>query len=107
MIFQTEQIRNILILTSETHDAEKNVGHTRCSNSYTFMRGMKAKSFHELKPELLNRVKVVIDVSDSKYIVENILALGKPVAVDMEGVTDGITSMVQVCDAERNISLSL
>eukprot|EP00090_Calanus_glacialis_P046222 TRINITY_DN8961_c0_g1_i1.p1 TRINITY_DN8961_c0_g1~~TRINITY_DN8961_c0_g1_i1.p1 ORF type:complete len:696 (-),score=231.57 TRINITY_DN8961_c0_g1_i1:70-2157(-) len=55
--------------------------------------------------EMLNRVQVVTEVSDSKDIVENILAMGQPVAVDMEGLNEGITSMVQVCDVERNISL--
>ena len=119
MIFQTELSRVISIETSQ--------GETMLQRMLTiirswFMRRMKVKSFHEPKlefrenksldsiyspssQELLNRVQVVSDVSDSKDIVEKILAVGKPVAVDMEGVTNGITSMVQVCDTERNISL--
>jgi len=98
---------------------------TRFSTAPTsmFLRGVKTKSFSELKTELtelkpldnansvacqevLNRVQVVTDVSDSRDIIENILAMGKPVAVDMEGIADGSTTgMVQVCDVERNISL--
>jgi len=103
----------------------------RPSTSMRFTRGLKDLSrsqqlknmtFSELKAdvskyekldiassvvcqELLNRVQVVTEVSDSKDIVDNILAMGQPVAVDMEGLNDGITSMVQVCDVERNITL--
>jgi len=55
--------------------------------------------------EVLNRVQIVTEVSESKDIVENIIAMGQPIAVDMEGLVEGTTSMVQVCDVERNISL--
>lgn len=55
--------------------------------------------------ELFSRVTVVEDVEQSERIVKRILDVGQPVAVDMEGVVSGVTSMVQICDSERNISL--
>ena len=56
--------------------------------------------------EVLGRVTLVEDTSHSAHLVESMLAAAVPVAVDMEGVEGGsVTSLVQVCDHHRNISL--
>jgi len=55
--------------------------------------------------EVLNRVQVVNSVSDSIDIINDVMSMGQPVGVDMEGVVDGVTSMVQVRDVEKNIFL--
>eukprot|EP00092_Neocalanus_flemingeri_P019508 GFUD01021134.1.p1 GENE.GFUD01021134.1~~GFUD01021134.1.p1 ORF type:complete len:692 (+),score=244.74 GFUD01021134.1:1267-3342(+) len=91
---------------------------TRPSTTIRHLRGVKSISRQDkaqykkidiasspVCQEVLNRVQVVTEVSESKDIVENILAMGQPIAVDMEGLEGGMTSMVQVCDVERNISL--
>jgi len=87
-----------------------------------FMRGVKSMNTIELKTDVekfkktnvtcdpasrdvLNRVKVVTDVSESKEIVRKLLAMGEPIGVDMEGIVEGVVSMVQVCDIKRNITL--
>ena len=75
-----------------------------------------------LHQNLLDRVSVVEEVGHSRAVVDKIMEIGGPVAVDMEGVEQGTTSMVQVeywvsgtyvlnsllrqvCDTQRNISL--
>ena len=56
--------------------------------------------------DVLGRVTLVEDTSHSAHLVESMLAAAAPVAVDMEGVEGGsVTSLVQVCDHHRNISL--
>jgi len=87
-----------------------------------FMRGVKSMNTIEMKShvekfkkkdatcdpvskDVLNRVKVVTDVSESKEIVRKLLARGEPIGVDMEGIVEGVVSMVQVCDVKRNITL--
>ena len=100
---------------------------SRCLVTSISMRGVKTLSMFEQKTNLeklknvdvtfdpvcqdvLNRVKVVTDVSESKEIVRKLFASGEPIGVDMEGIENGrhytgVVSMVQVCDVKRNITL--
>ena len=55
--------------------------------------------------DVLNRVKVVTDVSESKKIINKLVDSGQPIGVDMEGVHTSPVSMVQVCDIKRDITL--
>jgi len=87
-----------------------------------FMRGVKSMNTIEMKTDVekfkkidvtsepasrdvLNRVKVVTDVLESKEIVRKLFASREPIGVDMEGIVEGVVSMVQVCDVKRNITL--
>ena len=91
-------------------------------NDLVMVYRTKHKSSHELKKdmqkfkgenvlsqpqcqEILKRTRVVTDVTESAEIVEEILERGDPVAVDMEGIVNEVTSMIQVCDSKGNISL--
>ena len=47
--------------------------------------------------EILSRTRVISDVSESRAVVDRILGTGAPVGVDMEGVVNEVTGMIQVC----------
>ena len=46
--------------------------------------------------EMLSRTRVISDVSESRAVVDKILETGAPVGVDMEGVVNEVTGMIQV-----------
>ena len=52
--------------------------------------------------DILSRITVVEEVAESARVVEHLIRQGRPVAVDVEGNTLGVTGLVQVKDAEGN-----
>jgi len=90
--------------------------------NFLMIKRFRNKSSHDLKQDfekfrgsdivaskecqdILSRTRVVTDAKESAKIVDRILDLGSPVAVDMEGVVSNVTSMIQICDINRNITL--
>jgi len=112
----------IIILVAITMAFLKLLSTARCVNTPLIFRGYKTVSMPDQRAEfekykqddvlsdpdcqdVLSRVKVVTDVTESKDIVNKMLAMGKPIAVDMEGIVEDTVSMVQVRDVKRNITL--
>ena len=54
---------------------------------------------------ILSRTRVITDCGESAKIVNKILKDKKPIGVDLEGVTESTTSMVQLIDKKGNITL--
>ena len=54
--------------------------------------------------DILSRITVVEEVAESARVVEHLIRQGRPVAVDVEGNTLGVTGLVQVKDAEGNFT---
>ena len=55
--------------------------------------------------DILSRTRVVTDCAESAKVVDKILKNRKPIGVDLEGVTESTTSMVQLIDKKGNITL--
>lgn len=74
-----------------------------------YLDELKTESMEDLQSaksqDILSRTKVITCEKECDKIVTEIMRKGDPVAVDMEGVQEGVTGMIQVCDSDRNISL--
>ena len=86
--------------------------HWRCSFS-SFNRWKKlgdAKNTSEevdyqgRNGEILKKITEVKHVEESRMVVEQLMKEGSPIAVDMEGITTGITGLIQVRDVHGNFS---
>ena len=55
--------------------------------------------------EILSRTRVVTETEDCRAVVGSLMSAGTPVGLDMEGVTNTRTSMVQISDVAGNITL--
>ena len=55
--------------------------------------------------DVLCRTRVVTECEDSLTVVSRLMSAGTPVGLDMEGVTNTRTSLVQISDMEGNITL--
>ena len=53
---------------------------------------------------LLGKVTVVEEVEQSRGVVEALMELREPVALDMEGINSGVTGLIQVRDTRGNIT---
>jgi len=74
-----------------------------------YLEELKKEGTDDIKTDkaqdILSRTRVITCEKECEKIVAGIMKKGDPVAVDMEGVQEGLTGMIQVCDSSRNISL--
>ena len=83
--------------------------HWRCSSTMSRWKTLggessSKKDYQSRNGEILKRITEVKHVEESRKVVEQLLKEGSPIAVDMEGISTGITGLIQIRDVHGNFT---